>query len=67
MNDRFERLLTGVQDLAALIKGSFGSGSGIVYCHKRKTCDWVAGELGDAGIDAATYHAGKLSTPHNGS
>ena len=41
-----------------LIQEQQGS-AGIVYAHTRKTCDWLAAKLGNAGVDAAAYHAGK--------
>lgn len=47
-----------MQDLVKLIQEQQGS-AGIVYAHTRKTCDWLAAKLGNAGVDAAAYHAGK--------
>lgn len=47
-----------VQDLVRLIQAQEGA-TGIVYAHQRKTCDWLASKLGNAGVDAAAYHAGK--------
>ena len=41
-----------------LIQAQQGS-TGIVYAHQRKTCDWLAAKLGNAGVDAAAYHAGR--------
>lgn len=32
---------------------------GIIYARLRATCDWLAGALGDAGVDVQAYHAGK--------
>lgn len=46
-----------VQDLVAFVNGQCGSG--IVYAHQRKTCDWLVSGLCDADVDAAAYHAGK--------
>jgi RecQ family ATP-dependent DNA helicase len=34
-------------------------GSGLVYCRRREEAERIAGVLTDAGIDAASYHAGK--------
>lgn len=47
-----------MQDLVKLIQAQQGS-TGIVYAHQRKTCDWLAAKLGNAGVDAAAYHAGR--------
>ena len=47
-----------MQDLVKLIQEQQGS-AGIVYAHTRKTCDWLVAKLGNAGVDAAAYHAGK--------
>ncbi len=47
-----------MQDLVKLIQAQHGS-TGIVYAHQRKTCDWLAAKLGNAGVDAAAYHAGR--------
>ena len=53
---RTSALLT--QDLVKLIQAQHGS-TGIVYAHQRKTCDWLAAKLVNAGVDAAAYHAGR--------
>ena len=47
-----------MQDLVKLIQAQQGS-TGIIYAHQRKTCDWLASKLGNAGVDAAAYHAGR--------
>ncbi|CAL5227140.1 g10051 [Coccomyxa viridis] len=47
-----------LKDLVKLIQAQQGS-TGIVYAHQRKTCDWLAAKLGNAGVDAAAYHAGR--------
>lgn len=47
-----------MQDLIAYLKSKPGE-CGIIYARLRATCDWVAGELADADIEAAAYHAGK--------
>ena len=50
-----------MQDLVKLMQEQQGC-AGIVYAHTRKTCDWLAAKLGNAGLDAAAYHAGKDAT-----
>ena len=50
--------MVNLQDLIQLIKEQDGS-TGIVYAHMRKTCDFLATKLGNAGVDAAAYHAGQ--------
>ena len=50
--------MVDLQDLIKLIQEQEGS-TGIVYAHMRKTCDFLATELGNAGVDAAAYHAGQ--------
>lgn len=47
-----------VQDLVGFIQSHQG-GCGIIYARLRATCDWLAGALSDADIEAAAYHAGK--------
>lgn len=46
------------QDLLAFLADRRGQ-CGIIYARLRATCDWLAGQLGDADIDCAAYHAGK--------
>ncbi|KFM28682.1 ATP-dependent DNA helicase Q-like 3 [Auxenochlorella protothecoides] len=45
-------------DLVAWLAPRAGQ-SGVIYARTRATCDWLAGVLGDAGVDASSYHAGK--------
>lgn len=45
-------------DITKLIKEQFSGKCGIVYCLSRKECDTVAANLGKAGIQAVSYHAG---------
>ena len=47
-----------LQDLLAFLRERLNS-TGIVYCHLRKTCDWLAAALRGADMDAAAYHAGR--------
>ena len=47
-----------VQDLVKFIQSHEGE-CGIIYARLRATCDWLAGALSDADIEAAAYHAGK--------
>ncbi|KAK9823328.1 hypothetical protein WJX72_001962 [[Myrmecia] bisecta] len=47
-----------LQDLVAFIRRQEGA-SGIVYARLRATCDWLAGELQNADLDASAYHAGR--------
>ena len=47
-----------------LIQAQDGA-TGIVYAHQRKTCDWLASKLGNAGVDATAYHAGKDGAERN--
>lgn len=48
------------QDLLAFLEARRGQ-CGVIYARLRATCDWLAGALGDAGLDCAAYHAGKDS------
>ncbi|OWF37785.1 Bloom syndrome protein-like [Mizuhopecten yessoensis] len=45
-------------DIIKLIKERFSGKCGIVYCLSRKECDSTAQDLGKAGIQAVSYHAG---------
>jgi superfamily II DNA helicase RecQ len=62
-NDRFIQSFEkhyeqeGAQDLTTFLKAQ--PGSGIIYAHQRKTCDWLASALCDVDVDAVAYHAGK--------
>ncbi|KAK9831876.1 hypothetical protein WJX81_004403, partial [Elliptochloris bilobata] len=47
-----------LRDLLEFIRAAPGA-CGIVFARLRKTCDWLAGMLCDADIDAAAYHAGR--------
>jgi bloom syndrome protein len=47
-----------LEDLLVFLKAERKEECGIVYCRLRSTCDWLAARLGDAGLEAAAYHAG---------
>ncbi|GMH36156.1 hypothetical protein BSKO_04024 [Bryopsis sp. KO-2023] len=61
---RFKELIgdgskeSALKDVADYIRSQAG-GNGIIYARLRKTCDWLASELGAMDIDATCYHAGK--------
>jgi ATP-dependent DNA helicase RecQ len=46
------------KQLVAWILDRHAGEAGIVYCGTRKKCEQVAGWLGDARVDAVSYHAG---------
>lgn len=54
---RHKELLADVALDVAAVLGEEGPPA-IVYCHRRETCEKVAGALCDAGLDAAPFHAG---------
>ena len=49
-----------LQDLLCFLAERRGQ-CGIIYARLRTTCDWLAGALCDADLEAAAYHAGKDS------
>lgn len=50
-----------IQDIAAYISNEHGKDSGVIYCTGRDTCERVAKDLRDKGLNASHYHA-KIST-----
>lgn len=53
---------TTIIDIEHLIKAKYPRDTGIVYCLSRKECDQVSQKLKNAGIKAASYHAGLSDT-----
>lgn len=62
---RYKDLVGNVfEDIVKLVKSFIENGqpSGIVYCHKREDCDFIATALREHGIKGAAYHAGLNDT-----